>query len=455
MRILLATYFMYPSTGGLNTYIAVLKKTLEAQGYTVDVLARKPGPRLHLLSEEINMNTLRKMMSKPLNHYYKKHGQFNEPYIIKQELDRYVFELSSALLPIETYDLIHAQDVVSTRALARVKPAHIPLVTTIHGLYSEERFNRGVIQTKNDRSWKYSLAQEYIGALSADKVIVLTNWMRQRFQDQLNISSHHFETIPNGMFIEEFTKKLTNKTHVHIPESKKFAILCPARLVAEKDHRTLIDALQLLKKEREDFICLFAGDGELREELEDYCREKEVQDVCSFLGNRNDIPELMNRSDLVVLPSLQENLPFTVMEAQVAGKPLIVSNAGGLPEMVHDGVTGRLFKKRDSRQLAFILKELMDHDKDRQLLGNNAKDWGRSQWSANTFCEKIKTVYAKALEQKKKEPRLMEFKGINRPTCHTLEFHRFFEKSLWKKIDQRLPSNYTIPDPAFIKSLTT
>ena len=111
--------------------------------------------------------------------------------------------------------------------------------------------------------------------------------------------------------------------------------------VAEKGHDVLIDAIasrpQLGAMQFE-----FAGDGPCREALERRARERGVADQVTFLGERQDIPRLLEQADLFILPSLTEALPNSVMEAMAAGLPIIASHTGGIPELIEDDVTGLL-----------------------------------------------------------------------------------------------------------------
>ncbi len=114
-----------------------------------------------------------------------------------------------------------------------------------------------------------------------------------------------------------------------------------ANLRAEKGHDVLIDAIASRPQLREMQFD-FAGDGPCREALERRARERGVTDHVTFLGERQDIPRLLEQADLFILPSLTEALPNSVMEAMAAGLPIIASHTGGIPELLEDGVTGLL-----------------------------------------------------------------------------------------------------------------
>ena len=91
-------------------------------------------------------------------------------------------------------------------------------------------------------------------------------------------------------------------------------------------------------------------------------------------GWRNDIPEILAASDLLVLPSLNEGLPRTILEGMASGKPVVATNIAGIPELVIDGETGILVPPRDSKALAQAIKVILsDKDKATQM-GENGRN---------------------------------------------------------------------------------
>lgn len=453
LNILLATVFSLPSFGGLNTYVEMLKKELEAKGHTVDILAKKPKTKqLHLVgsSQRMELSVVKNEIWHPLNRFYTRHFPQMNRMLWQREMERYIFELASASFNLRQYDVIHTQDVISARSLSRIKPNNVPLIVTIHGSMSKEMLNHGKIPGTNSLVWKYTVKEEELGIKSANQAIVLTQWMK-RILSEAKIPTHRLKVIANGMDLPAFTRKMNVKSESPVKTNPQhFVISCPARLSVEKDHQTFIDAISRLSKQRQDFTCWVIGDGILRSKLEDYCKKKNVGPYIQFLGYRNDVPALLKRSDLVVLPSLQENLPFTIMEGQVAGKAVIASNAGGMPEMIRHGDTGLIFQKGKPSQLTSLLSKLMENHDLRSKLSKNAEAFGNIQWSANTFCMRMTEVYHHALEaeQNKKEDK-NNFTSINDIFgFKTKPRHTDMPSPIWQSILQGLPANYTIPDPS-------
>jgi glycosyltransferase involved in cell wall biosynthesis len=466
MKILIATYFGLPDVGGLNSYVNILKSQLEEHGHKVDIFAHHTSwTKLHLVNTNqiIEKSTLGKVIHSPLNLYYDKQFKHVDSWIRIIEIQRYIYELAVASIDLSQYDLIHTQDIVSTRALARVKPKNVPLIATIHGFYTYELLNHGHIKSKDTLEWEYMVTAERLAVESASKTIVLTKWMQQQFVE-IGIPAYKLQVLPTGINIEQFIQQLDNEPLPPIQKDpQKLVIACPARLVPEKDHKTLIDALLYLKEKRQDFVCWIIGDGGLRNELEKYCEEVNLKDFILFLGNRSDVPSLLKISDIVVLPSMQENLPITIMEAQTAGKAIVASNAGGIPETVEHLKTGLLFEKRNSLQLSQMLLQLMESPALRKILGKNARLWGEKQWSSKTFYKRIMTTYHAALdsvytfeqENKNDTDQNLTVKSFN--DLFNFDSPRKIlippEKE-WSSILNYIPSNYSLPDTAFTPTLS-
>lgn len=453
LNILLTTIFSLPSVGGLNTYVETLKKRLEAKGHTVDILARQPKTkRIYLVgsNQAIQMSVVENEIRQPLNRFYIRHFTGVDRMLLRRELQRYGFELAAASFDLAQYDLIHCQDVISARAMSRIKPNEIPLIVTIHGSMSKEMLNHGKISSIHSLAWKYVVKEEELGVQSADQAIVLTQWM-EGILNEIMIPKHQLKVITNGIDIPAFTQRMNLAPESPVQTNPNhFIIACPARLTPEKGHQTLIDAMNLLLKQRRDFTCWIIGDGVLRDKLQTYCKKKNVAHCIQFLGYRNDVPALLKKSDMVVLPSLQENLPFTIMEGQAAGKAVIASNAGGMPEMIHHEDTGLIFQKGNPAQLASLLSRLMENHVLRMKLERNAESFAKSQWSSETFCLRMMEVYNHVLEARQNKT-----EDENTFTCiHDIFGFKARSRNVspvWKSILKNLPGTYTIPDPALTR----
>lgn len=290
MKILLATYWYMPHVGGVNVYVNVLKKELENAGHEVDVLAHHPDmTRIYMLdsNQEIKKSKIKDVVYDRVYKYYAKYLPHVSPWIRWRDIERYTFELAASYFDLTQYDLIHTQDIVSTRALWRVKPENTALVSTVHGLLANEHIISGDIKSKEGLLWRYAAEEEYFGSMSSDVTIVPSRWLRRELSHHFAVPKEKLTVIPYGMDIYPFLEKLHQDPYPPVEVRKGETIFaCPARLVPVKGHATLIEALAKLRRKRRDFRCWLIGDGKLRKKLEQEVKRLNLQRHVEFMGDR-------------------------------------------------------------------------------------------------------------------------------------------------------------------------
>jgi glycosyltransferase involved in cell wall biosynthesis len=144
-----------------------------------------------------------------------------------------------------------------------------------------------------------------------------------------------------------------------------------ARLAEQKGHRTLLEAAPLVHATHPDVRFAIAGDGELREELEQ--EAKKIGDHVVMLGNRPDVPDLLASFAVFAFPSRYEGLCIAVLEAQAAGVPVVATAVGGIRETVVDGETGFLVPVDDARALADRILHVLEHRDEARRVAEEAR----------------------------------------------------------------------------------
>ncbi|NQX69351.1 glycosyltransferase family 4 protein [Paenibacillus alba] len=406
MKILLATHWLIPHVGGVWAFMEQLKKRLESMGHVVDMLGNSPDYlKIHIVNRnlEIAKAQLLPLLETKLNAHNQPLLNLS-PIVRYHEYERYCLELSAAYFDLSQYDLIHTQDVLSTRSISRVKPKHVAHVAHIHGCVATEmilhyQLNPQLGVTESSPELKYFRSLEHYGASSCDITVTSTHWMKDLLINEFAVPRGQVTVFQYGFDPTDFDLKSKRSTSIRRPEGKK-VIICPARLVFVKGINVLISALAHLKKIRQDWVCWIVGDGELRTELEQLSLGLGLQQEVAFLGRRDDVPALLQQSDIFAHPCLQDNQPYSVVEAQFAGLPAVVSNAGGLPEMVDHGHTGLISPVGDAETLALNMAFLLENDEVRQQFGRNAKAWAKHHWSMDLMMGRVLDVYERALSTK-------------------------------------------------------
>jgi glycosyltransferase involved in cell wall biosynthesis len=138
-------------------------------------------------------------------------------------------------------------------------------------------------------------------------------------------------------------------------------ILCVGRLSSEKGHFVLFDAFEILQKRGIMASLILVGDGQLRQELEERRQKLPNPSGVLFIGSLDpvQIVEYYRACHLVVLASFSEGVPVVLMEALAHGRPVVATRVGGVPELVTDGISGRVVSPGDAQELAEAIESVL------------------------------------------------------------------------------------------------
>ncbi|MEW9669178.1 glycosyltransferase family 4 protein [Ammoniphilus sp. 3BR4] len=383
--------------GGLGMYMKELKQGLENAGHQVDIFARnKSGDYgIYTRGQYVNKKQIkkdRKIMNEKL------------AFIEDPELDPYITTLQERIdiltailkyIGADEYDLIHAQDIASAYAVQSLKFKQVPLVLTLHGCVTAEWLYLGRIK-QGTPGFNFISSVESQVIQKSKHTIIPSKWQKNLFQ-LCNISTDKMSVIHNGLDVKSFLEEMKKKSDIKKPSSKK-VILCTGRLEQVKGQQCLLEALAKLKEKRSDWECWIVGRGKNEKSLKKQCKQLKLRKGVKFLGRRQDVPSLLNESDIFVLPSLQENYPYSLMEAQVAGKAIIASNVGGITEMIQHGKNGLLSSPGDSEELYKKINKILKDQKLQSRLAKKAASWGREHLSLDKMTKQVLAIYETAIK---------------------------------------------------------
>lgn len=217
--------------------------------------------------------------------------------------------------------------------------------------------------------------------------------MRQWLIQQVRIR-RPVTQIYNGVDTERFcpgTAGVAIRRECQIPEDA-FVIGVIARLAPVKNHPMLFDAFAQVKQQRPDAYLFVVGDGPERDRL-----NRLAGDGIIFLGNRLDVAEIFQALDVFTLPSLNEGISNTILEAMATALPTVVTNVGGNPELVKHGQTGVLVPSEDAAAMSKALLDYAEHPD----LGRRHGQYGRTQviqqFSVQKMVASYEAVYKRAV----------------------------------------------------------
>ena len=199
--------------------------------------------------------------------------------------------------------------------------------------------------------------------------------------------SKNLITVYNGIDLKKFDSIYISKA------SDEITFLSVGRFNEQKDYPNLFKAIQILRNKTTEKVKFYiAGDGDLREQLEQLIIDLDISDYVVLLGKRSDIPHLLNKANYFVLSSKHEGLPTVVIEAMACGTFVIATDCGGSSEILGD--TGILVPTENSEALANAMSEALTYSKeDIRLNGLKARKRVEELFSLEGSVEKWLSLY--------------------------------------------------------------
>lgn len=211
--------------------------------------------------------------------------------------------------------------------------------------------------------------------LSEDKLFVLEN-------------SVDYERFANVSISKQQAKLLLGLP----PQAFVFGTI--GRMAPTKGYSFLIEAFAKVKRQLPAAQLIFIGDGPLRNELEQQAAKTLWADSIHFLGQRNNVPELINAMDVFVLSSVAEGMPRAILEVMAAGVPCVATEAGGIPEIINSNDVGILVQSKDSSALAEAMINVANMPQQQlKKITDKARDRIRRFYSHDVVREKIRNLY--------------------------------------------------------------
>jgi glycosyltransferase involved in cell wall biosynthesis len=290
----------------------------------------------------------------------------------------------------ERMQLLHTHEFYMNMIGAVVaRLARIPHVATIHGKnYYPER-------------WRRRTAYRLLATRSAH-VILVSEDLRKFFCQCTGVSENRVRMIHNGIDLQPFTA-LRRDPHllesVGIPHDA-FVIGTVGNLYPVKGHTFLIRAAHTVIQRHPSAHVIILGRGELENSLKNEAAILGISDRVHLLGYRTDTVDWLGVMNVFVLASLSEGLPLSLLEAMAASLPVVVTDVGGMPEVVRHGETGFIVPPSDPETLARKIFFLMGDPKRASRYGAAGKFLAAERFSIDRMANEYRSVYDDALRLK-------------------------------------------------------
>jgi L-malate glycosyltransferase len=210
----------------------------------------------------------------------------------------------------------------------------------------------------------------------ADEINAVCRFSAEALERNDGFSGHPIEVIENGIDVGRYlpaANRSAIRKALGLDPLRRY-VACIARFHPVKDHEMLIRAFDNVAREQPDVDLLLAGDGPLRNTLELMVSDLGLSGRVRFLGVRRDVPDLLRASDVFTLTSVSEAASLTLLEAMASSLPVVVTDVGGNPEIVRQGVDGFLVPRGDSAAAGQAFNKLLSKPDLAQRMGESARD---------------------------------------------------------------------------------
>jgi len=391
LKIAHVTPYYYPSIGGVSSVAKYISEELASRGHLVNVITAHKDhterpPLLAPKHEIINgVNVFRYNSILNIGHMSIMPSLI--PHFIKHK-----------------YDVIHYHSY--RHPLCDISALFGKLKSSVNLLHGHGPFfEKGEI--KKSRETIYNLYDKFAARMVlkwSDKIIALNKFERERYI-QLGISGSKIEIIPNAADSVSFYKyNIKDFVKKHKLEDRK-AILSLGILNESKRQDLIVEALPLIISEVPEVILLIAGpDGGLLNLVEKKVEKLSVRNHYKYLGPLyNEEKHIAyEASSVFVLPSDKDAYPLVIAEAMAHHLPVVVTDARGPKDMVHDGIDGFILKKRDIDGIANSIIKLLKDKNLRVEMGRNARTNAEENHSAVRTVDQLEEIYYDILRKKKK-----------------------------------------------------
>ena len=304
------------------------------------------------------------------------------------------------------FDVIHAHDWLVAYAAKTLKNSYnIPIVATIHA--TEAGRNSGI----HDETQRYINDTEWMLTYEASEVIVNSNYMKNELQRLFGLPYEKINVIPNGVNLNLFNgiERDYNFRRQFAMDNEKI-ILFMGRLVYEKGIQHLIAAMPKILEGYHDTKLVIAGKGGMLDELKAQVDYLGISEKVCFAGymKGKDVQKMYKAADISVFPSTYEPFGIVALEAMLSENPVVVSDIGGLNEIVQHRENGMKTYCGNPNSIADSILELLYDHKLCAEITKKAKNKVRNEYNWSKISQDTHFAYQKAICQSMAEKQKRE-----------------------------------------------
>lgn len=399
MRIMMLTWEYPPRiVGGIARVVHDLSHVFAKQGHEVHVITYKEGNTKEF--ERDGEVFVHRIETYPINanNLIDWVMQFNFCVIEKA---------ADVIKKFGKFDVIHAHDwLVAYSARALKNSYKIPLVATIHA--TESGRNKGI----HDKNQGYVNDVEWLLTYEASNVICNSLYMKYEIRNLFGKPMDNIHVVPNGINVNKFDGKERDwDFRRNYASDNEKIVFFAGRIVYEKGIQVLLDAAPKILQNYNDVKFVIAGRGPCMDDLRAQAERLGISNRVYFTGYLNDvqITKMYKAIDVAVFPSLYEPFGIVALEGMLAGAATVVSDTGGLNEIVSHGIDGMKSYAGNCNSLAdSILEVLFNQDLCKQI-AKNAHEKVVTEYNWEVIAKKTMEVYKETIKEAKAQAVKVKF----------------------------------------------
>ena len=389
MKILMLTWEYPPRVvGGIARVVHDLSHRLIKDGHEVTVVTYKEG-NVEDFEDDNGVKVYR------VNNYMINPNNFID-WIM--QLNFNLISKATELISKEgPFDVIHAHDWLVAYAAKTLKDSFkIPIIATIHA--TESGRNSGI----HDEVQRYINDTEWMLTYEATEVIVNSNYMKNELQRLFGLPYEKINVVPNGVNLNLYNgvERDYDFRRQYASDNEKI-ILYVGRLVYEKGIQNLIAAMPKVLNGYHDSKLIIAGKGGMIDELRDEVRRLGIENKVYFTGylKLNQVTKMYKCADVAVFPSTYEPFGVVALEGMLSGTPVVVSDVGGLNEIVQHRENGMKSYAGNPNSIADSILELLYNPGLCAEVSRAAKAKVKAQYNWTKIAQDTHFIYQKAICQ--------------------------------------------------------
>ena len=388
MKILMLTWEYPPRVvGGISKVVYDLSHKMVKEGNEVTVVTYRDGDNVKYYENDKGVEVYR------VDNYMIRPNNFID-WIMQLNFNM-ITKANEIINKNGKFDVIHAHDWLVAYSAKSIKESYnIPLISTSHA--TESGRNSGI----HDETQRYINDSEWMLTYESSEVIVNSNYMKNEVQRLFGLPYDKINVIPNGVNLQLFSN-----VNIDYDFRRQYAmdnekiILYVGRLVYEKGIQNLIAAMPKVLDRYHDSKLIICGRGGMIDELREQVKYLGIENKVYFAGycDSKKMQKMYKCADVAVFPSTYEPFGIVAIESMLSGTPTIVSDVGGLNEIIEHGVTGMKSYAGNANSIADSVLSLLFDPKLCANISQNAIKKVRENYNWSKITDSTYYVYQLAI----------------------------------------------------------